>query len=351
MGAADGFIADLLIQNGINLLRFGAGVRGKVLAILQTMQVELTSRLVSDDLTDASRSRAQALLKETSQIIQAYYDKINGVMGIKLTGAANASANAVEDALSKSLVSVNVNMPTQTMLEAMASDTLIQGAPSALWWERQAGDTAFRFSNAVRQGLSQGETQSQIVARITGTRTQSGVMTISRDSAARLVQSSVQTVTNTARRTTFAANTGVVEGLQQISTLDGKTSDICIAYSGATFDMNYEPTGDTTLPYNGGCPRHWGCRSVEVPILKSNADLGIDLPEFPASTRASNNGQVAANMTMQQFLTGKSDAFQNELLGPGRAQLWRDGTITLQQLLDQSGNPLTLAELTAKYTK
>jgi len=37
------------------------------------------------------------------------------------------------------------------------------------------------------------------------------------------------------------------------------------------------------------------------------------------------------------------------VLGSGRAQLWRDGKLTLEQLLDLSGNPLTLAQLRAKY--
>jgi hypothetical protein len=37
------------------------------------------------------------------------------------------------------------------------------------------------------------------------------------------------------------------------------------------------------------------------------------------------------------------------MLGKGRAELWRSGKITLNQLLDQRGNPLTLAELRSQY--
>jgi hypothetical protein len=47
---------------------------------------------------------------------------------------------------------------------------LIQGAPSAEWWSRQSLDTSFKFSNAVRQGLAQSETNQQIIARIIGKR-------------------------------------------------------------------------------------------------------------------------------------------------------------------------------------
>jgi hypothetical protein len=39
------------------------------------------------------------------------------------------------------------------------------------------------------------------------------------------------------------------------------------------------------------------------------------------------------------------------MLGKGRAELWRDGKITLQQLLDQRGNPLTLQQLRQRYDR
>ena len=57
------------------------------------------------------------------------------------------------------------------------------------------------------------------------------------------------------------------------------------------------------------------------------------------------DGQVAADLTFADFLKGKPASFADEMLGKGRAELWRDGKITLSKLLDQKGNPLTLAEL------
>jgi hypothetical protein len=51
---------------------------------------------------------------------------------------------------------------------------------------------------------------------------------------------------------------------------------------------------------------------------------------------------------MDQFLKMHDEKWQNEMLGKGKAQLWRDGKITLSQLLDQSGRPLKLSELRGK---
>lgn len=82
-----------------------------------------------------------------------------------------------------------------------------------------------------------------------------------------------------------------------------------------------------------------------MPILKSFKEIGSDFPEMPKSTRSSMDGQVPEDMTFKDFLDKKGKAFQDEVLGKGKAQLWRDGKITLQQLLDQTGNPIPLKEL------
>jgi hypothetical protein len=80
-------------------------------------------------------------------------------------------------------------------------------------------------------------------------------------------------------------------------------------------------------------------------VTKSFKELGIDADEIPPGTRASMDGQVPADISFDEFLTKKSDTFQNKLLGPTRAKLWRDNAITLTQLVDFRGFPLTLEQL------
>ena len=123
MGNADRMIADRLIEHGVNLLRFGAGMRAKVLAILQAMEIELTGRLVSDKLTDVNRSRAASLLKETSRIIGDYYAEITKVAEAKLNGVSIVEGKAIERAITSAFtVTIDVAMPTQNVLTALASD-------------------------------------------------------------------------------------------------------------------------------------------------------------------------------------------------------------------------------------
>ena len=141
----------------------------------------------------------------------------------------------------------------------------------------------------------------------------------------------------------------MVKAVQQISTLDSRTSDICVAYSGLTWDLNGEPI-DHEKAFNGGPPHHPRCRSRLNAVTKSFRELGIDRDELPPGKRASLNGEVPADITFDAFLKRKSQAFQNELLGPGKAELWREGRISLTDLVDQTGRPLTLNELRQRFS-
>ena len=61
-----------------------------------------------------------------------------------------------------------------------------------------------------------------------------------------------------------------------------------------------------------------------MPITKTFRELGIDIPEPGGGERASADGPVKASITFEEFLERMGTAFQDETLGPGRAQLWRE---------------------------
>lgn len=350
MGAIDAAIWAAYIAQALDLLRFEAGIRVKVLKLLVDMQRELVAELSQYDLTEFGKARANALLRDSAEIIKTYYKDIDTLMAGKLFGMADVVMSHTKQAVTSAMkVNIAYGLPPENYLKKLVSDVLIQGAPSAKWWERQSGDTAFRFANEVRQGLAQGQTTQQIVSRIVGRGGEPGIMDIARRNANALVTTSAQTVAAAARRETYQRNSDVIKGIRQVSTLDSHTTAICMAYDGAEFDLNDEPINGTTLPYNGGVPRHWGCRSIEVPTTKTFKELGIDMPEPDGGTRASTDGQVSDKMKFEDFLKTKSTQWQDEKLGKGKAELWRSGKMSLTQLLDQSGNPLTLKQLREIY--
>jgi hypothetical protein len=59
------------------------------------------------------------------------------------------------------------------------------------------------------------------------------------------------------------------------------------------------------------------------------------------------DGQVPEAETYQTWLKKKSAAFQDEILGPTRGKLFREG-LSLDRFVDQSGKEYTLKQLRSK---
>ena len=352
-------MAEKTITHAINLLRVSAALRQPILDELMKLQRKLAAELVSFDFgkqTITKQKRTKDLFDTVEGIIRSAYSKMNDTHNEALTELAGVEAAFSKKLLADTIpIEVSTVALTATQLKNIASEALIEGAPSADWWSRQAGDVLSRFKDTVRQGLLAGDSNAEIVQRIIGAKKRDGTsvvgfMDTTRRNADALVRTSVQAVANRTRIETMQANSRVVKALVQVSTLDSRTTTICAARSGLQWDIEtLEPIGHS-VPFRSGPPYHIGCRSTVSPVTRSFRELGINIDEIPASTRASMDGQVSSALSFDQFLKSKGEAFQNDLLGKGKADLWRKGNITLTQLLDMSGQPLTLAQLREKYS-
>jgi hypothetical protein len=343
MKKSDRAIADYIISRQITLMRFSAGEKAKLFKIFLQMQNELKAKLATG-FTPFEKKRLNKLLTECNVIIKEFYGGMQ--TGLDLVGLAKAEANASAKAMTT--IGLEAAVPSPAVLKAMVSDSLLYGAPLSAWWQKQADDVAFKFASQVRQGVAQGETLQQVITRIVGSPKKgiAGIMDISRRNASTLVHDSIMQIANEAKLAVYLENADILNGVEQLSTLDSHTTEICIAYSGAQWDLNGNPINGTTLPFDGGCPRHPNCRSLITPITKTFRELGINIDE-PKGTRASDLGQVKSDMTFDAFLKRHDKEYQDNLLGKGKADLWREGKITLTDLLSQSGRPLTLKELQA----
>ena len=317
--------------------------RATIINILKNLEKELIAK-VANGVTDWSKARIAKQLSEADAVIRQYYDDAAGIARDTTTSVAQVSASATATSLSVAVggqVAVGV-LPTAAYLETLAGQTIIQGAVQADWWSRQAGDTAFKFQSAVRQGLVAAETTPQIVKRVRD------VMDLSRRNAETLVHTSVQSVANTTREKIFEDNGDVISGKEWSAALDRKTCPTCGVRDGKRWDTKGKPINHS-IPYTMP-PQHFRCRCSMVPVLKTWAELGINMDELPESTRASMDGQVT-DKTFEDWLKRKTESdptFADRTLGKGRAELWRSGKITMDQMIS-GGKPLTLAELKGKY--
>lgn len=98
------------------------------------------------------------------------------------------------------------------------------------------------------------------------------------------------------------------------------------------------------------------CRSALVPVTKSWESLGMSskLDEvwkdaLSEDTRSSLNGQVPTTMNFSEWFAKLSDAEQVLYLGKRKYEIWKNAGLTLSDLVNQQGNPLTIKQLLQKY--
>ena len=94
---------------------------------------------------------------------------------------------------------------------------------------------------------------------------------------------------------------------------------------------------------------HFGCRCIAVGLAKAIDLVGGGTLKTPIGQRASSIGPVRGDTNFEEFLKLKGRAFTEQVLGPGRAELFLSKKLTLEQMLDARGQELTLAELKTKY--
>ena len=335
-------LQDAILRHSIQILRLSAGEQAEVEKVLVELERELRQLLASTDLTAAGKRQLEALIVEAGKAIDTGY--LRAAAATDTHTLAIIVAEKTQEMIQDVLPAV-VRLPTPATLLQLGKDVLIDGAPSSAWWAKQGEDLTFRFAAQVRQGVVNGETQERIVARITGRWGEPGIMDVSRRNARALVHSSVMTAANRARLETFKKNSRLIKGVRWLATLDGHTCARCAALDGQAWNLDGEKLPGTKVLFQAP-PIHWGDRCILSPIPKTFADIGLNIPE-PADEgqRASSLGPVSGKTTFNDYFGRLSPAQQDQQFGPTRAQMFRDGKITVRDLVSGTGRELTLDQL------
>jgi SPP1 gp7 family putative phage head morphogenesis protein len=335
-------LLDLSVIRQLLLERVIAGQSVQLNKQLDAIAAELEKQLKGKELTEYQGRRLNKAIAELKNIIS--------IKAPDLSELSVAEAEFFRDAMVS--VGIDAALPPVSAINSIANSSLIQGATINNWFSRLNESTRFDVERTVKNGVSLGQTNSQIAKALIGVGDKGGEpIAKSRRDAMAITRTAVQTVSKDARLAALEANADIIKQVQWVSTLDSRTSDICIVRSGKLWTYpDFKPVGHK-IPWNGGPPAHWNCRSSFIPITKSFEELtdGRIKDNIEPATRASMDGYVAADLTFDAFLRSKPPEFADKMLGKGRAELWRSGKITLNQLLDQRGNPLTLTELRNRY--
>ena len=335
-------IADALVSHQIGIQRLSNATVRKLLAMLKRSDARIVERLLRDGVTDLSRARQEAMLRDIRRIIGSAYKDATGALNIQLEDLAKYEAEYQAN-LFKRIVPIDVDFirPAADQLIAAVNTRPFQGRLLREWFADLDAKSFERLRNTIRAGIVEGRTLAQMVAEIRGTAAngyKDGVLHINRRAAEATVRTAVAHTNNIARSYTYERNADIIKGVQWVSTLDGRTSAICRGRDGMVFKVDKGPRP----------PAHPNCRSSTVPVLKSWRELGIDRKDLPAGTRASMNGEVPADINYSDWLRKQPLTVQNDVLGIRKAQLFRKGGVGLERFINRAGDELTLDELKRK---
>jgi SPP1 gp7 family putative phage head morphogenesis protein len=174
-------------------------------------------------------------------------------------------------------------------------------------------------------GFLNGETTPQIARRL-----RAGLELTQRQAEA-VTRTSLNHISNQARRLIAEENRDIIKYVKWISTLDFRTSIICRFRDGKIYPVDEAPTP----------PAHINCRSTIV-YMRTKTDDEEDL------FRASKGGLVGAQTTYYEYLKRQKKEVVIDILGQKRADLFLSGKLTGDELHARDGRLLTLEELEQK---
>ncbi len=376
-------LSSSLTEFEIDLAQLTAYQQRRILAILKQMEADAVADITTADLaevprTDWRRARGESLIKSIGASVTATFAAASKSTIAALLDVAKLAQSDTVAAFNEA-IGVDIVRPTLTTndLRALIDRQIVLGEPLRDWWNGQAEGTRRRFAREIRIGVGLGETNQQLIQRVRGKSTgrtvtvtlangetrrlgvfEGGAMDATTREAETLVRTATQSISNEVLRRTYAENSDLMRGVQALTTLDGRTSAICMARTGAAWGLDGKalPESSTKEDFPGEPPWHPNCRSVLVPILKSWEQLIEEqtgkrqkvLETLGDSQRASMDGQIANNVrTFDDWLRVKGDVFARAKLGATRFELWKAGKITTRDLIDQRGNPRSIEEILA----
>lgn len=328
---------DIFVRHQIFLERYKSGTVAKIKPLLRKVEKDIADR-ISRLPENPSRARLQSLLDQIRDINRQMSVQITKDIRKQLIEFAENEAQFTKNAVNAVLpapLNITLAVPTAEILRDVVMAEPFQGRVLKEWAQSIGESNYKRVRDQLNIGLVEGESIPQVVKRF-----EDVVKYQTRNELEAIIRTAISHTTSGARRELFAANSDVIAKEQWRSTLDGRTSAICRSRDGKMWDIG------ESHPYP---PAHINCRSIIVPVIKSFAELGLKGVKLPEATRASMNGQVAADTTYAEWFKRQSVSFQNDVLGPTRGKLYRSGGLKMDTFSDTTGRMYNLDELRAKH--
>lgn len=325
-------------------------VHEKFLPFLRKLDREIRLRLSEEGETIASKRRLRVLLSDINRIQDDVYSGYLGQLELDLNDIALTEADLEIEALDNAVEAFEAIKPSedQIIIAYRNNPLSIRGKSQGLTLEpflkNYSASQRQLISGMISQGFAEGRTISQITRDIRGTSGQKfkdgQLAGINRKNRA-MVRTAIQNAGEQARDRVWQSNKDLIKGVEWVSTLDGRTTPQCRALDGKRFPLDSGPRP----------PIHYSCRSTVTPLLSERYDF-LDKGAKRPSVGADGAKQVGVDTTYYSWLKTQPASFQDDVIGPTRAKLLRDGGLTSDEFaklnLNKNFKPRTIAEMKAQ---
>ncbi|WP_299945336.1 minor capsid protein [uncultured Ruegeria sp.] len=344
MPSTPNILIEIATRHQVHLERLKSGAQGEFDSFLREMQRDIVAQIAEvEDMDSLKGRRLNRLLKAVRNTLKTGFGNYEAVWRQQLADLAEYEGGFEARTLQRVFgVDFTLPSPSQMVTAAFAKPLSVQGIDQGQllqsFFDGWSDKTFRRVEGSIRLSAAQGESLTQAIRRLRGTRARNyrdGLFHATRRDMAMLVRTSMQHVAVQAKEAVWDRNRDIIKGVEWAAVLDGRTSTICRSLDGQVFPVDEGPRP----------PAHIACRSVTVPQVRDGLSI---LGKKGQQTARGADGikQVAANQDYYQWLKTQPAEFQDSVIGSERGKLLRSGGLSPERFralqLDKNFRPLTL---------
>jgi SPP1 gp7 family putative phage head morphogenesis protein len=334
-------------RHAAHLERLKSGYVKEFEPFLLRMKKVIGQQLGGEVVSNFTRTDLNKQLRAINKILLAPLQEYEAVLLSQIKELADYEVGFEVRSLENVVQKVSFALPSATQLNSalLSTPLMIKGPDNGKLLAAYVKDfttkEATRLSNVLRVGAAQGQTTSEVI------RLMREEVDVSSKNAEGIARTALQHTAVQAREATYAANSDLVQFVEWVSILDGKTSPVCQALDTQKYKLSEGPRP----------PAHPRCRSTTTPVLREPYDRLSRGGERKARAPTLEDGElkrgplkeVPATQSYYSWLKTQPASVQNSIIGPTRGKLLRNGGISSQRFaelqLDKNFKPITLAEM------
>ena len=305
-----------------------------------------SERKALQGLNFSSKGKASRNIEEVKTILNEWFKSIDQDLSSEFEKSA-VSLAVYEASYTSNLIANSVAVVSGEKIYKTIKKTPYAGGQLVDYLFKDiASSLRKKVEYVIRDGISQGQTNQQIVQRIKGKKSldyKDGILKTTEYEIERQVRTARSHISTATYIDTYKA-LGFTH-IKFVSVLDGRSSFTC-----ANLDQTMWKIDDPKIRRP---PLHPNCRSTLIGV-DADGNLGGVRP-FVADERKIKNipkderdgiiGQVEANTKFSDWFKDQDDDFQRNWLGSTRFELYKKSDFPIDKFVDPIGRKYTLDEL------